>query len=68
MKHTKAVISRSSEYGLYTIRIYHDEDLRGVEVVEDIDISKIGGDYVAGYRDGIKATIDLLEKERERWK
>ena len=67
MKHTKAVISRSSEYGLYTIRIYHDEDLRGIEVVEDIDISKVG-DYVTGYRDGIKATIDFLEKEREKWK
>ena len=63
MKHTKAVISRSSEYGLYTIRIYHDADLKSIEIVEEVDTSKVG-DYLTGYRDGIKATIDLLEAER----
>jgi len=63
MKHTKAVISRSSEYGLYTIRIYHDGELKNIEVVEEIDTSKVN-DYLTGYRDGIKATIDLLEEER----
>lgn len=57
---TKAVITRATEHGLYSIRYYRDGEFQGAEFVEEIELDKT--EYIRGYRDGVKATIELMEK------